>query len=237
MYCLKEHVLECVYYFTNKSPMQQLLTYKQKRVLDNIRLYIGAKGEAPTLEELKRNLNLKSLRTVVQYLEILELKGYVVRRKGAWRNIELRNADGGWGTVSIPVVANVGCDDLSVFAQEKSDEFIEVDKKIVEESGEIVAVRAIGDSMLDAGIQSGDYILVQFTDNVQNGDRVAAIVGDMVTVKRLERRDGVTILYPENKDPKYKPIVLHENFKITGKVLCVIPASAHVESDIVPIEE
>jgi len=53
--------------------------------------------------------------------------------------------------------------------------------------------------MLDAGINSGDYILVQFTDNVQNGDRVAAIVGDMVTVKRLERRDGVTILYPETK--------------------------------------
>ena len=79
--------------------------------------------------------------------KILEHKGYIVRRKNAWRNIELRNADGAWGTVSIPVVANVGCDDLSVFAQEQHDEFIEVDKKIVEESGEIVAVRAVGDSM------------------------------------------------------------------------------------------
>jgi SOS-response transcriptional repressor LexA len=47
----------------------------------------------------------------------------------------------------------------------------------------------------------------------------------MVTVKRLERRDGVTILYPENKDPKYKPIVLREDFKIAGRVLCVIPAA------------
>jgi repressor LexA len=137
----------------------------------------------------------------------------------------------------VPVVANVGCDDLSVFAQEQHDEFIEVDKKIVEESGEIVAVRAVGDSMLDAGINSGDYILVQFTDNVQNGDRVAAIVGDMVTVKRLERRDGVTILYPENKDPKYKPIILHENFKITGKVLCIIPAHSTITNEIVPIRE
>lgn len=217
--------------------MQQLLTYKQKRVLDNIRLYMEAKGEPPTLEELSRNLGLRSVRTVVQYLEILENKGYIVRRKNAWRNIELRNADGAWGTVSIPVVANVGCDDLSVFAEEQHDEFIEVDKKIVEESGEIVAVRAVGDSMLDAGIKSGDYILVQFTDNVQNGDRVAAIVGDMVTVKRIERRDGVTILYPENKDPKYKPIILHENFKITGKVLCVIPANSTVTEEIVPIRE
>jgi repressor LexA len=214
--------------------MQQLLSYKQKRVLDNIRLYLTAKGEPPTLEELRTNLGLKSVRTVVQYLEVLEEKGYIVRRKNAWRNIELRNADGGWGTVSIPVVANVGCDDLSVFAQEQADEFIEVDKHIVEEAGEIVAVRAVGDSMNDAGINSGDYILVQFTNNVQNGDRVAAIVGDMVTVKRLERRDGVTILYPESKDPKYKPIILRENFKITGKVLCVIPASVGIQEQIIP---
>jgi repressor LexA len=204
------------------------LTGKQKRVLENISLYIQAKGEPPTLEELRRNLGFKSLRTVVQYLDILERKGYMVRRKYARRNIELRPIDAEGRTetlVPIPVVANVGCDDLSIFAQEQYDEFLQVDKKIVEENGEIVAVRAVGDSMLDAGIQSGDYILVQFTDNVKSGDRVAAIVGDMVTVKRLERRDGVTILYPENKDPKYKPIVLREDFKIAGRVLCVIPAA------------
>ena len=204
--------------------MYTSLTYKQKRVLENIRLYIGAKGQPPTLEELRKNLGLKSTRTVVQYLESLEQKGYLVRRRNAWRNIELRNVDGGWGTVSVPVVANVGCDDLSLFAEQQYDEFLEVDKKIVEESGDIVAVRAVGESMLDAGIRDGDYILVQFTDRVQNGDKVAAIVGDMVTVKRYEKKNGVVILYPESKDPKYKPIVLHEDFKVAGKVLCVIPA-------------
>src|SRR3989344_1527984 len=181
------------------------LTYKQKRVLENIRLYIGAKGQPPTLEELRKNLGLKSTRTVVQYLESLEQKGYLVRRRNAWRNIELRNVDGGWGTVSVPVVANVGCDDLSLFAEQQYDEFLEVDKKIVEESGDIVAVRAVGESMVDAGIRDGDYILVQFTDRVQNGDKVAAIVGDMVTVKRYEKKNGVVILYPESKNPKYKP--------------------------------
>jgi repressor LexA len=218
------------------------LTSKQKRVLENISLYIQAKGEPPTLEELRKNLGFKSLRTVVQYLDILERKGYMVRRKYARRNIELRPIDAEGRTetlVSVPVVANVGCDDLSTFAQEQYDEFLQVDKKIVEENGDIVAVRAVGDSMLDAGINSGDYILVQFTDNVKSGDRVAAIVGDMVTVKRLERRDGVTILYPENRDPKYKPIVLREDFKIAGRVLCVIPAAvADAEAnDITAIAE
>jgi repressor LexA len=218
------------------------LTGKQKRVLENISLYIQAKGEPPTLEELRKNLGFKSLRTVVQYLDILERKGYMVRRKYARRNIELRPIDAEGRTetlVSVPVVANVGCDDLSTFAQEQYDEFLQVDKKIVEQNGDIVAVRAVGDSMLDAGINSGDYILVQFTDNVKSGDRVAAIVGDMVTVKRLERRDGVTILYPENKDPKYKPIVLREDFKIAGRVLCVIPAAvADAEvNDITAVSE
>ena len=220
--------------------MNEPLTNKQKRVLDNIKLYVEAKGEPPTLEELRRNLNLKSMRTVTQYLEALERKGYIVRRKHAHRNIELRAVDalGHEATlVSVPVVANVGCDDLSVFAQEQSDEFLQVDKHIVEEAGDIVAVRAVGDSMADAGVKSGDYILVQFTDNVKSGDRVAAIVGDMVTVKRLERRQGVTILYPESPDPKYKPIVLREDFKIAGKVLCIIPASLAEQEEVVHFEE
>src|SRR3989344_9201654 len=167
------------------GPLNKSLTGKQKRVLDNIQLYINAKGEPPTLDELRKNLGFKSLRTVVQYIETLERKGYIVRRKHARRNIELRAVDatGNAATlVSVPVVANVGCDDLSVFAQEQNDEFLQVDKNIVDRAGDIVAVRAVGDSMADAGVKSGDYILVQFTDDVRSGDRVAAIVGDMVTV-------------------------------------------------------
>lgn len=214
--------------------MQQLLTFKQRKVLEEVRVHMQKWNKPPTLDELREKLGFQSMRTVTQYLDILERKGYIVRRRGFKRNIELRNVDGGWGTVSIPVIANVGCDDLSVFAQEKADEYLEVDKKIVEDNGEIVAVRAVGDSMADAGIESGDYILVQFTNDVKSGDRVAAIIGDMVTVKRLIKKDGVTVLYPESKDPKYKPIVLREDFKITGKVICVIPHSVGLQSDIIP---
>src|SRR3989344_269246 len=223
------------------GPIIKSLTGRQKRVLDNIELYLGARGEPPTLDELRQNLGFKSLRTVVQYIETLERKGYVVRRRYSHRNIELRAVDAEGRAamlVSVPVVANVGCDDLSVFAQEQSDEFLQVDKQIVDEvHGEIVAVRAVGDSMADAGVKSGDYILVQFTDKVKSGDRVAAIIGDMVTVKRLERRNGVTILYPESKDPKYKPIVLRDNFKIAGRVLCIIPAGVAETDEVVAVAE
>jgi len=66
---------------------------------------------------------------------------------------------------------------------------------------------------------------------------VAAIVNDMVTVKRLEKRDGMTILWPESKDPKFKPIILKEDFKIAGKVLCVIPAPQMEVTEVVPLPE
>jgi repressor LexA len=220
--------------------IQNLLTFKQQRVLNAVREHIYKQDQSPTLEQLRSALGFSSLRTVTQYLDILERKGYLVRRKNAARNIELRNVDGAWGTVSIPIIANVGCDDLSVFAQnsQSADEFLEVDKRIVdEEDGDIVAVRAIGDSMNDAGINTGDYVLIRFTNDVQNGDRVAAIVNDMVTVKRLEKRDGMVILWPESKNPAYKPIILKEDFKIAGKVLCVIPAPQMELTEVVPLED
>ena len=222
--------------------MKEPLSPKQQRVLETIKKQIVMAKESPTIEELRLALGLLSLRTVVQYLDVLERKGYIVRRKNLKRNIELRDADErGMPSaflVSIPVVANVGCDDLSVFAQEQYDEYLEVDKQIVDENdGGIVAVRAVGESMVDAGIFSGDYVLIRFTDHAENGDRVAAIVGDMITVKRFERKDDTVILWPESKDPKYKPIVLRGDFKIVGKVLCVVSEPEAQMSEIVPERE
>lgn len=219
--------------------MKEALTPKQQKVLDTIKKQLLLAGEPPTVEELRSALNFQSLRTVVQYLEVLERKGYILRRRNMKRNIELRDADErGMPSaylVSIPVVANVGCDDLSVFAQEQYDEYLEVDKQIVDDNdGGIVAVRAVGDSMNDAGIESGDYVLIRFTDRAENGDRVAAIIGDMITVKIFERKDNMVILHPQSKDPKYKPIVLREDFKIVGKVLCVVSQPEATMQEIVP---
>jgi repressor LexA len=222
--------------------MKPALTPKQQHVLSTVRKQIALSKVSPTIEELRCALNLKSLRSVVQYLDTLEEKGYLFRRKNVKRNIELRDSDSedmpSAYLVSIPVVANVGCDDLSVFAQEQYDEYLEVDKKLVDEDdGGIVAVRAMGESMVDAGIHSGDYVLIRFTDHAENGDRVAAIVGDMITVKRFERKDSNIILWPESKDPKYKPIILRGDFKIVGKVLCVVSEPESHMTEVVPLQE
>lgn len=214
--------------------MKQPLTPKQQEIYSFLSQYIKKEEYSPTLEEIRVFLGVNSLNTAVDHLKALEQKGYIVRRKHAKRNIELRDIEKNGITdwpVTIPVVASVGCDNLSTFANDydNAEELIEVDKKLVEKREPVVAVRAVGNSMNDAGIHNGDYILIQLTENADNGDRVAAIIGDMVTVKRLDRRDGMVILRPESKDPKYKPIIMNENFKIAGKVICAIPGDNNMD--------
>ncbi len=111
-----------------------------------------------------------------------------------------------------------------------------MDRKLVEGKGDVVAVRAVGNSMSDADIHDGDYILIELTNYAESGDRVAAIIGDMVTVKKLDKRNGMVILRPESKDPKYKPIFMSEDFKIAGKVICAIPGDNSMDiTEVVPI--
>ena len=217
--------------------MKQPLTQKQQALYLSIQAYFKEHEQSPTLEELRGFINASSINTVVQYLKTLEQKGYIIRRKHAKRNIELRNEDTRYSTatVSIPVLASVGCDDLSVFANEQHDEFIEIDKKILGNRKDVIAVRAVGDSMNDADINNGDYVLIEPTDHANSGDTVAVIVGDMVTVKKLEKHADVMILRPQSKDAKYKPIILSNDSKIAGKVICSIPGQSLDITEVVPI--
>ncbi len=220
--------------------MKQPLTAKQQKIHSYIRQYISENSNSPTIDEIRQFIGVAALNTVVGHLSALEQKGYILRRKHAKRNIELRDSDRDAATwsVTIPVMASVGCDDLSTFTSDQEhmwDESIEVDRKLVEGKGEVVAVRAVGSSMNDADIHNGDYILIEVTDKAESGDRVAAIVGDMVTVKKLEKAKGLTILRPESKELKYKPIFLSEDFKIAGKVICAIPSKSMDITEVVPI--
>jgi repressor LexA len=191
---------------------------------------------SPTLQELRSFCNVSSINTIVGHLNVIERKGYILRRKNSKRNIEIREntspSSNNW-TVVIPVKASVGCDDLSIFTDEKHDEMIHVDSSLVGGKGDVVAVRAVGNSMNDADIHDGDYVLIETTSNIETGDRVAVIIGDMVTVKKLDKQNGFMILRPESTDPKYKPIVVSENFKIAGKVFCTIPGQSRDITEVV----
>ena len=206
---------------------QFVLTPAQEDTLSAIRRFLSEHGIAPTIAELKQVLNLKSSRSVVQRIEILERKGFIKRNSFKHRNIEILeniNPLAPSGTLRVPVIASAGCDAMQVYAQEQFDEFLTVDRRLVGPFSNIVALKAVGNSMHDAGIRNGDYVLVEVTDHVQNGDRIAAIVGDMAVIKRYQRTGSVVFLNPENRNGGYSPIVLRdEDSRIFGKVLSVIP--------------
>ena len=200
------------------------LTQKQQETLDFIRGFSRRTSQSPTISEIAVNFGLKSLRSVTQRLESLEEKGFIKRDSFKQRNITLLdhvNPSSPMGTIQIPVIASAGCDALQVYAQQQYGEYLSIDENILGGRKEIVAIKAIGNSMVDAGIRNGDYVLVEVGGNVENNDLVVAILGDMAVVKRIQFiKDGI-VLRPESKSESYKPIVMSGEFnsKIFGKVL------------------
>jgi len=231
-----------------------ILTPKQKRFYDTLKEYITEKGEAPTVSELSKKLKLSSPRAVTQYLDALERKGLIVRSRYARRGIRLRepldpaavlkktsatgekpSADK--HTVMLPVIASAGCDNVNVFAQEVFDEYICVASELLHDRNKarIVSIRAVGDSMDDAGINAGDYVLVEVTEAVSDGDLIVAIIDSFAVIKKLERVNNAVILRPVSTDPQYRPIILSREFKIFGKVIDVIRMPQRGDIEIVPL--
>ena len=210
--------------------MKNILTSKQQKCWELIREYITEKEISPTVKELATMLGVKSTRSVTQYLETLERKGYIMREKHSGRGIRLPEQVHGTDytkTVQVPVVAYAGCDDLSVFENQTYDEYIPVEYGLIQNK-RMLAVRAIGESMNEAGIEDGDYVLIEKTPDVNSGENVVAIIDGMITIKHLERRADATILWPKSRNKeKYKPIVLRPDFPVLGRVVMVIPIIEH----------
>lgn len=212
------------------------ITSKQQETLEYLKRYIARNGESPTMTEIRKDLGLKSIRSVTQRIESLEAKGLIKRDRFQHRSIRLieNNSRSPLGTIQVPVIATAGCDAAEVYAEEQYDEYLHVDQSLVRGAKDIVALKATGSSMIDAGIRNGDYVLVEVTENVSNGDRVVAILGDMAVIKRLHVTPVATILMPESEGNGYSPIVMSgENSKIFGKVLSVIPMNFNDDYEIV----
>lgn len=217
------------------------LTKKQERVLNLISGYFEDKGRSPKISELREMLGVKSLRTVTQYLEILERKGFIYRDKYSKRGIRLftQKTDMDPEIENLPVFASAGCDNQSILAEPIHDEYISVSKSFLGDKTEkLIAIQALGDSMTEAGINSGDIVLVEKTEQAHNGDKVLAIIDDVAVIKKIYFTDKAVVLNPASKNESYKPIVMKRDFKIFGKVVDVIKKqNRYDEEQIIPIED
>lgn len=204
------------------------LTSKQKRVYDFICAYLEKNKLSPTIAEIAQFLGVSSLRTVTQYLESLEKKNLITRLRGQSRCIKLACIlEGMSATVTLPVVSAAGCDNLGVFAEQTFDEFVTLDKDFLQgkRPEKMVVLRAIGESMADAGIATGDLVLAEVTNEVASKDKVVAIVDGMAVIKQINFSPNAVILAPMSPDPEYHPIVMRRDFQVFGKVINVIKNS------------
>ena len=195
------------------------ITAKQQQILDYIKDEILKRGYPPTVREIGETVNLKSTSSVHSHLETLEKNGYIRRDPTKLRAIEI--CDDSFQIVrtemvSLPVIGNVAAGQ-PILAEENIEEYFPVPADVVPK-GESFILKVRGDSMINAGIFSGDRIFVHSCSTANNGDMVVALIDDSATVKTFYKENGYIRLQPENDD--MDPIIV-DDCQIVGKVFGV----------------
>ncbi|MDE1970889.1 MAG: transcriptional repressor LexA [Patescibacteria group bacterium] len=203
-------------------------TKLQQKVLDVIMRYHEKHNAAPTIYEIQKKLALISSRSVTQHLEALEKKGFIHRTRYKNRGIMLTSTLKDGEMVLLPVFASAGCGSPAVIAERAFDEFMEVASNLLKgkKKEDLFVMKAIGNSMNEAGIRDGDYVLVEriVDQDFEMGDSVVAIIDDHAVIKRYTRADDLIILQPVSSDRAHRAIILggDATYKIFGKVIRTI---------------
>jgi repressor LexA len=200
--------------------INKALTRRQRQVLDFIISEVQKKGYPPSVREIGQAIGLSSSSTVHSHLAALERKGYLRRDPTKPRAIEIlsfRPDDIGIAPEKIrnvPLVGRVAAG-VPLLAQENIEEMLPLPTEFTGE-GQVFLLKVKGDSMIEAGIFDGDYLIVRQQPVAENGDIVVALLEDEATVKRFYREKDKIILKPENQS--LEPIIT-KSVTILGKVV------------------
>jgi len=204
------------------------LTRRQKEVLDFIAEFVSENGYSPSYDEIAHGLDLASLATVHKHISALEAKDYLRRSYNQSRSIELspayledlrRRAVVARGAIEIPLAGQIAAG--APVETYENPEMLSFSDFAGENGTYALEVR--GDSMIEDHIMSGDFVLVQKTESVRDGDVVVALVnGAETTLKRFYREPGEMVrLQPANSE--MEPIrVPAADLTIQGKLLAVL---------------
>ena len=194
------------------------LTKRQKDIFDFIGKYAAKYGYPPTVREIGKAVGLHSSSTVHAHLANLEKIGLLRRDPTKPRAIELLvdKAKKAIRSPGLPLVGEVAAGEPGV-AEERIEEYLEVPEVIGGETGDYI-LRVKGDSMKDAGILEGDYVIVRPTQVAGDGEIVVALIEEEATVKRFFREKDHVRLQPENSE--MEPIITRDA-SIVGRVVGV----------------
>ncbi len=216
------------------------LSAKQRTILEMIARFIEVNGYAPTMQEIGDAVGLKSLSSVTHQLGQLELAGFMRRDPKRSRTIELlvdipvsesfgdfpETEQAGYENVTpigdaalVPLVGRIAAG-IPIMADQQVEEVFPLPRQLVGH-GELFMLKVVGDSMIDAAICDGDWVVIRSQKTAENGEIVAAMLDDEATVKVFRQRDGHTWLLPRNSN--FEPI-LGDHAQILGKVVTVLRA-------------
>ena len=196
--------------------MQRPRGDNQQRILDFIKSEIQQKGYPPSVREIANAVGLKSTSTVHGHLQRLEKRGLLHRDAMKPRAMEVVG-DPNFvrsGTTAVPVIGRVTAG-LPILAEENLEDYVALPDVMLGD-GEHFILLVRGDSMIEAGILDGDYIIVRRQQEANNGDIVVAMIDDSATVKRFYKENGHFRLQPENST--MEPIYADE-VSVLGKVI------------------
>ena len=203
------------------------LTKRQSEILDFIREHIATRGFPPSFREIGKQFGIKSTNGVKVHMDALGRKGYINRGVRLARSIEITPLGGseakpaGSTVRQVPIIGRVAAG-VPVLAEQNLDGYLAVDTTFVQADG-VFALTVSGDSMKDAGIYHGDYVLGKPAAQYFPGDIIVAIIGDEATVKRYYPEGERIRLEPANT--AYGPIIVEKglyDFRIAGKVVAVM---------------
>ena len=208
------------------------LTRRQQAILDVIRDSVERRGYPPSIREICESAGLASTSSVAHQLAMLERKGFLRRDPNRPRAVDVRDAKPkaarralavvddaprGDAPVFVPVVGRIAAGG-PILAEQMIEDVFPLPKVLVGD-GSVFLLRVAGDSMIDAAITDGDWVVVRQQSDAENGQIVAAMIDGEATVKTLRRRDGHAWLVPHN--PAYAPINGDEA-TILGRVVSVL---------------
>ena len=199
---------------------QGKISRKQQEILEYIKNQILQRGFPPAVREICEAVNLKSTSSVHSHLETLEKNGYIRRDPTKPRAIEILDDTFNLTRremVNVPIIGQVAAGQPILAEQNIEDYFpIPADRM---PNKQTFLLKVKGESMINAGILDGDYVLVEQDSTASNGDMVVALVEDSATVKTFYKEEGVFRLQPENDF--MDPIIVKE-VSILGKVIAVM---------------
>jgi len=212
---------------------RKTLSDKQLAILEVIQRSVSQRGYPPSMREIGDAVGLASLSSVTHQLNQLELSGYLRRDPNRPRALEVlielpqsgsdapdfENATPIGDAAMVPLVGQIAAG-VPITAEQQVEEVFPLPRQLVGK-GELFMLKVHGESMIDAAICDGDWVVVRQQNTAENGDIVAAMLDGEATVKVFRQRDGHTWLLPRNSN--FEPI-LGDFAEVLGKVVAVLRA-------------